>query len=135
MELFIIYIISHLIGDFILQPRWMGENKSKDLMTLVSHVSIYTSTMIILPSAINLTLYKLGWTELLLDWSSYLVLLSLFLGHFFTDIWTSKLSSYFYLKYTETNDKKHLNYFWWVIGTDQTIHFIHIYLTFIYLVL
>lgn len=135
MELFIIYIISHLIGDFILQPRWMGEGKSKDLMTLISHVSIYTATMVILSAAINLFLYKIGWTELLPNWESYWVILSLFIGHFLTDIWTSKLSSYFYTKYEKTNDKKNLNYFWWVIGTDQTIHFIHIYLTFIYLVL
>lgn len=135
MELFLIYIITHFLADFIFQPRWMGENKSKDLMTLISHVTIYTSSMIVLTSAMNLAVYKFEWTDLLLDWSSLNVILIIFIGHFIIDVWTSKLSGRFYLKYTKTNDKKNLNYFWWIIGLDQTIHFIHLYLTFIYFVL
>ena len=29
----------HYIGDFILQSRWMAENKSKDISPLLCHVT------------------------------------------------------------------------------------------------
>jgi len=93
----------HTVADFILQSRWMAENKSKSLKALSVHILEYTGVMfigLILPFG-------------LAGAATYAVLNGVL--HFFTDLVTSKLSSYAY----ETENMK---LFWGVIGFDQFIH-------------
>jgi len=102
--LFLIWIFfCHTIADFILQTRWMAENKSSSLKALTVHIIEYTTVMfvgLILPFGLaNAALYAVINGVL----------------HFFTDFITSRLSSYAY-----KNEKMKL--FWGIIGFDQFIH-------------
>jgi hypothetical protein len=123
---FIILIIAHLIGDFIFQPRWIGEGKSKSIKILLLHVLIYSLTTFTLPF-------------IFIDSFSWVNFIYLYIGHFIVDIWTSKLTGYFYLKHLDNKNWKnklgynYMDFFWWVIGLDQTLHMVHLYLIYILL--
>jgi len=38
-------LTAHYIGDFALQPCWMGKNKMKDPYTLIGHCMIWTGVI------------------------------------------------------------------------------------------
>lgn len=121
--------ISHLIADFFLQPRWIGESKSSSWYALFVHVFIYSGAVwVLVPLLVNLfgvdTSVKLPlmWTY----WNSFYTFIYLFVGHFMVDVWTSRLTTKFYNKFLETKDKKWMSYFWSIIGIDQTLHIIHL---------
>ena len=40
-EIFIYLLIAHLIGDWLIQTKWMAEEKSKKLAPLLAHVFTY----------------------------------------------------------------------------------------------
>ncbi|OGC62382.1 hypothetical protein A3J33_01925 [candidate division WWE3 bacterium RIFCSPLOWO2_02_FULL_53_10] len=40
-EIFIYLLIAHLIGDWLIQTKWMANEKSKHLFPLLAHVFIY----------------------------------------------------------------------------------------------
>lgn len=42
MELFDWLLVGHLVGDFILQTRWMAEKKAKETLPLITHSAVYT---------------------------------------------------------------------------------------------
>ena len=35
-------LVGHLVGDFLLQTRWMAEGKTKRLTALAAHAAVYT---------------------------------------------------------------------------------------------
>src|SRR5690606_13397594 len=39
-------MFAHWVGDFVLQGRWMANNKSKSLRALGAHVAVYTATIL-----------------------------------------------------------------------------------------
>ena len=44
----LIYIMfGHWVGDFVLQHRWMGENKSHNLWALLAHAAVYGFTLFV----------------------------------------------------------------------------------------
>lgn len=45
MELFDWLLVGHLVGDFILQTRWMADKKAKQLLPLLMHAAVYTVTV------------------------------------------------------------------------------------------
>ncbi len=99
-KLILIFVL-HYIGDFILQTRWMGENKSKLLSALSLHILVYTATL--LPFGFEFAIIN-G------------------ILHFITDFITSRLSSRAY-------KNGNMAQFWAIIGFDQLIHTITLILT------
>jgi hypothetical protein len=92
-KLYLILIV-HYIADFLLQTRWMGENKSKNMLAMSAHIFIYT---------LALSIFGL----------KFAVVNGFF--HLLTDIFSSKLTTYFY-------GQKNMYGFWAIIGLDQLIH-------------
>jgi len=45
MNLFGWVLIGHLVGDFLLQTRWMAMHKSKQLLPLLVHSLVYTAAV------------------------------------------------------------------------------------------
>ena len=46
MTIFNFLLLGHLIGDYLLQTRWMAMNKSKQWLPLTVHCLIYTIVLI-----------------------------------------------------------------------------------------
>ncbi len=87
-------LLAHTVGDFLLQTRWMGENKSHNWSAMCLHIIVYS--LILLPFGFMFALFN-G------------------LAHMATDIVTSNISSHCY-------KTKQMDGFWLTIGTDQMIH-------------
>lgn len=100
--IFIRILLAHWVGDFLLQTRWMGHNKSHNILAMLVHISVYTLTLcLVLP-------FKLAFINGLL--------------HLCIDYSTSKMSAVFY--------KYRLEYlFWATIGLDQVLHIMCLYVT------
>ena len=45
MTLFGWLLVGHLIGDFLVQTRWMADNKAKYLLPLIVHSAVYTAAV------------------------------------------------------------------------------------------
>lgn len=111
-----IMMIGHWIADFVCQTHWQATNKSKNWMTLSSHVAIYTAIM---------TVFFIA----LVPPSSQAVLLfvgATFVSHFMTDAITSRITSYLWAK-------QKVHDFFVVVGFDQLIHLSTIMATLIWL--
>jgi hypothetical protein len=109
MTILILYVLTlHYIGDFLLQNRWMAENKCKSLYALGSHVGTYTFTLGV--GVAVLAAFKLVIIPMLL----FYVLLNGVL-HFVADFYTSRMTK----KYA--NDGKWYGFFA-VLGIDQLFH-------------
>lgn len=48
MGLFDWLFVGHLVGDYILQTRWMAENKAKQWFPLTVHSAVYTAATALL---------------------------------------------------------------------------------------
>jgi hypothetical protein len=94
-------MLAHFIGDFVAQTDWQAKNKSKSNKALLSHTSIYT-----------LFLMPFGFKYALVNG----------LAHTVIDFFTSRESSKRW-----ANGEVH-NFFV-VIGFDQYLHFLTLYLT------
>lgn len=99
----IILLVAHYISDFLLQTRWMANNKSKNLKALSLHVLVYTVGIAIASTFI-------------LDGQDIIFYALLNGGlHFVTDFFTSKWTSSLY-------KKENWFGFFGVVGLDQLIH-------------
>lgn len=135
----VIIFIAHYIGDFILQTRMMGLNKSKSIMWLSMHVGMYLIALFICGFILNNSLVDDNNFQPIFEWCLLNGVL-----HWNTDFITSKLSSYCYLKmsFYEENanvipdsiSRKHKwqYHFWSVIGLDQLIHVSTLLITYHY---
>lgn len=126
MGTFITLIVAHYIGDFILQPRWMGTGKSSSFKILIQHILIYSLTITLIVTLTSVLFNNFELTNLLQ------LFIFVFIGHIGVDFWTSKLSSKIYETYLLTNDTDDMYSFWCIIGLDQTLHIIHLYLIFLF---
>jgi hypothetical protein len=94
-------LLGHLVGDFLLQTRWMAENKTALWYPLAVHSTVYTAAV---------ALFSLAAGGL-----SPLAVAIVFLSHLFLDrrgfvnLWAQ------YLNRAENND-------WLKIMIDQTLH-------------
>ena len=103
LELFWL-IVSHSIGDFALQPSWMGKMKSKDPYTLIAHCFVWTGIIsLVLASFGNLSFWKI---------------LFLFFGHLTCDF--LKHQSYYKLNFHVKN------------SIDQGFHFLQILIVWLF---
>ena len=103
----IIILFAHWVVDFVLQPNWMAQGKSKAYLPLLSHAAAYTLVLALvhpLWAIINGVL------------------------HLVVDYFTSRISAKLYAKGDIHN-------FFVVIGLDQFIHAITLLTTYYYIVL
>lgn len=118
IEIFSI-ILLHWIADFLVQTRWQGENKSKSWIALLGHTLSYTGFWL---------LAGIGWVSFILENGSVFTNVLWFCGitfilhtatDYFTSRWTSKLF-----------EKKKMHIFWAVIGLDQILHYMQLFITY-----
>ena len=103
IEVILIILIVHFIGDFVFQLRSDAHAKSSNNLALLRHVGMYSVPLLIigpLYAALNGIL------------------------HFMTDYVTSRLSKSFWGKGKEKS-------FWTIIGLDQTLHMIALFGTYV----
>jgi membrane-bound metal-dependent hydrolase YbcI (DUF457 family) len=115
IEAIIWILFSHLVGDFILQSDNIAQKKSNDSAILMLHCFIYILCffpfcVIYIPKPNDVVLF------------SMITLVS----HFITDFTTSRMCKYFY-----KNEDRH-NFFV-TIGFDQFLHYMQLFLTFLYI--
>lgn len=116
-------LLTHWFGDFVLQTQRQATNKSESIKYLVQHTSIYSSIWLT-PSLVYgyLAGYTIGQIVL------YACLFSIitFITHTLTDYITSKLSKRQYNRLKMNG----ITGFWSIIGLDQTLHLIQLFLTY-----
>lgn len=93
--LIMLVLFNHFVADFVFQSNWMAQNKSKLMIPLLVHIGVYSLFLLI----------PFGWKYALINGGL----------HFSIDIWTSRLSSYFW-------KKQKVHEFFVVIGFDQFLH-------------
>lgn len=97
-------LLTHWLGDFVFQSRWMGDNKASKPEAMFAHIFVY---MITLSSSIF-------WIDLTKDnWFGFVISNVGF--HLFVDVVTSNLTKYYY-------EQKSMHSFWCTIGFDQFLH-------------
>ncbi len=103
-------MFSHWLGDFVCQPRWIAEGKSKSNLKLGAHVFIYMWAMACplvggyAGEAVAMYLLVAGGLHFIVDWC------------------TSRASGWFYTKGSMYG-------FFTTIGFDQLLHFLCLYYT------
>ena len=100
---FVLLLLAHWIGDFVLQSQWQATNKSKRLDALALHVATYSA--VLLMAAVIL----LG------PWRGAGFTLANAAFHFATDFVTSRVSARFWRQ--QAWDK-----FFVTLGFDQFVH-------------
>jgi|GEM_PF-4188690 len=107
----------HWFADFVLQNRWMGENKSKSLVALSAHGGVYGLALTV---GLLIFLTATGRTNLLLAGLLYGAINAAL--HMLIDGITSRMTHKMW-------DKKNVWGFFTVIGFDQYLHFVCLLLT------
>lgn len=113
--------ILHWLGDFVLQSRWMADNKSKRWDALFSHVATYAIVLwfgLCLYSIFALIAMDLDIIEDTLFW--YVVINAAL--HAATDFFTSRATSRLY-------KQNRIHAFFVIVGLDQMIHGLTLLLT------
>jgi hypothetical protein len=103
------FFFLHWIGDFVCQPRWVAENKSKNFFALLLHGLIYTTilaggTILVVPN--STPLYQDPW----MMWLGMNAIL-----HLIVDFFTSKVTAQMW-------EAKKIYGFFTVVGLDQFLH-------------
>ena len=107
----VLYILlTHFIGDFVLQTDWQAKNKSTSNEALLNHTLIYS--VIWLPFIFY---YHIAW-----------FLPITFVCHTITDYFTSRLN-------TKLWAKNEVHYFFVSVGYDQLLHYVQLLLTYLIL--
>lgn len=104
-------IFIHWVADFVCQTKWQAENKSNDNEALFMHVCSYTGVFSI-PALCYLGICP-----------GYVFLLITFWMHILTDYFTSRWTTKLYLA-------GKTRAFFKVVGLDQVLHYIQLFLTF-----
>jgi hypothetical protein len=118
--LFIIFI--HWVADFVLQTRHMGLRKSSSNYYLTLHVLVYTFSTIM---AWSIVLPLIGFH--LTTFSVSLAFSLIFLLHWLTDYITSRQTTKLY------KEEKYYEFFV-MIGFDQVLHYVQLFLIFNYII-
>lgn len=102
MTIFGWLLIGHLLGDYLLQNRWMAEKKSKEWIPLLVHTTVYTLVVFIM----SLLGGGLSWRGVALVFITHLILDRRFL----TEFWINNV--------TFNNSP------WLIIMVDQSWHIV-----------
>jgi hypothetical protein len=101
MGLFDWLLVGHLVGDYILQTRWMAEKKVKQILPLIIHSMVYTTTI----ALFALLAKGLSWWGICLIFISHVILDQ----RAFIDYWAVKVNG-------------NANIDWLKITLDQSWH-------------
>ncbi|MGI9422511.1 MAG: DUF3307 domain-containing protein [Hyphomicrobiaceae bacterium] len=99
-----VLLVTHWVGDFLLQTSWMATQKSRNLNALLAHVVTYTIVL----SVAAVVLF--GQTET----AGWFIIANAAL-HLVTDFLTSRVSAKYY-------DAKNMRAFFVMVGLDQLFH-------------
>ena len=114
MELKLIFwiFIIHFVADFLLQTDWQAKNKSSDSNALWAHTFVYSTTIAVLAIPfINEV------------WQFFFLFYATLLCHTGTDFITSRISKKYF-------DKQDYHNGFVIVGLDQVLHYIQLFLTF-----
>lgn len=116
-------IVLHFIADFIFQDeKWaVGKSSSNKLLTL--HVLAYTSLWFLF---CNFYCISTG------NYKMFFLVPITFVSHWLTDYFTSKVTSRLYAEKKFGSPIPNLGFFS-MIGFDQVLHYIQLFLTFYFL--
>jgi hypothetical protein len=117
------FLLVHWVSDFVLQTEHMAKRKSTSNYYLGMHVTVYSVTTIF---AWWLYFIIIGQEVSFLQY--FLSFIAIFTMHFITDYITSRKTSKYY------SDKKYHEFFT-LIGFDQWLHYLQIYLVYYFLIL
>ena len=115
IQLIVITLTLHYIGDFILQSRVMALNKSKDALALSAHVTVYT-----------LVLSPIGFFLTPINAVTFLV--ANFILHYLVDYCTSRVVRYLFATERYYTRLPNIGAFS-IIGFDQLLHLLSLFLT------
>lgn len=116
-------ILSHWVSDFVLQTHHMSTRKSSSNYYLTLHVLIYTfSTIMCWSLILPLIGYHITTGTVMLSFGL------IFLTHWVTDYITSRKTSKLY------KEEKYHDFFV-MIGFDQVLHYVQLFLIFNYIIL
>lgn len=104
LDLYLAFLATHWVGDFVLQTNWLAANKCKSNAALSQHVLIYTCCLAATSVIVR------GPTP---AWMAFTIGNAVL--HFATDYFTSRWSSRLYAR-------KDWRKFFVLIGFDQLIH-------------
>lgn len=117
--IFILYpIIAHWVSDFVFQTEYEGNNKSKRFSALLSHTFTYATVMFLFIEILFFT----GLLGIHSYWTLITFWVLMFGTHTIIDYYTSRWTSSLY-----ANNK--IRKFFKVIGLDQVLHYITIYIS------
>jgi hypothetical protein len=119
IETLLIIIFIHFVADFMCQTDKMAQNKSKSNYWLSMHVVVYTAVTMV--SWIILFAFSLIYVP-------FTAFILIFVMHWITDYTTSRISSKLY-------QKGDIHNFFVIVGLDQVLHYIQLFLVYKYLVL
>ena len=109
----LIILIVHWFADFVMQTDEQAKGKSKSVVPLTAHVLTYSCIWFC---------FILGWSEFNFE-NSLIFFLITFVSHWVTDFITSRVGKIFW-------DKGDTHNGFVVVGFDQILHYIQLYLTF-----
>lgn len=71
LEILFYLIFAHFVGDFVLQSRWMAENKGSHSWLMITHCVLYTGAvsiaLLLLGGTTRFAIPIIFWTHFLLD--------------------------------------------------------------------
>lgn len=115
LTVYLFQLLTHWFADFCLQTDEQAKGKATSIKLLTFHVSIYT------------VISSIMWYFLLWDWQKCVIFAIItFVSHFITDFITSKISKPFWEKGDVHNG-------FIIVGFDQILHYIQLYITYIWL--
>src|SRR5262249_5011115 len=100
---FVLLLLAHWVGDFVLQSQWQAMNKSKRLDALALHVAIYAAVLLV--AAVTLLGAGRGLGSTLVNAAL----------HFATDFVTSRVTARFW-------ERQEWHRFFVMVGLDQFVH-------------
>lgn len=115
----LLLLLIHWIGDFLSQNDWQAINKSKSWLALLSHTGLYTITMGVFMNLFDfLGLFTHKYT-----YSILIFIVIMFTTHTIIDYTSSRITSKLY-------KKGNMRTFFDVIGFDQFMHYLTIFLAY-----
>ena len=121
IEILVILAI-HYFADFIMQDNYMAQNKWHSNIALIHHTSIYTAVWAIF--GVIWVIFHLNEYS---SWHFTYFILIIFVFHTIQDWVTSKITHELSIRASANNNWHN---FFVVIGFDQLLHYVQLFLTF-----
>lgn len=130
-QIALIILFIHFVSDFIFQDEKWATTKSTSIISLLKHTLTYSLIWLTIGSlySVYLSIYKdIQVGELVFKMTLYFTLIT-FVAHTITDYFTSKITKRLYEQGKFGSSIPNLGFFT-VIGGDQILHYIQLFLTF-----